>query len=73
MQTFSNGYPAETRPLPIALAHCMVVCKPGRDIARMLILNRLFNSLDLAGRLQTKAELAACRDAARNKRQAVVS
>lgn len=60
------------RPLPIALAHSLVVCKPGRDIARLLILNRLFNGLTLADAIRCRNEIQRCRAAVRGELLAVV-
>lgn len=64
---------SDRRPLAIALAHCMVVCRPGRDIARLLILNRIHDGNSFAQQLQTRAELQRCRQAVRGELLAVVS
>lgn len=64
---------SDRRPLGIALAHAMVVCKPGRDIARLLILNRLFQGSTWAVQAQCRAELTRCRQAVRGELLAMVS
>lgn len=64
---------AGVRALPVALAHEMAKCKAGRDYARLEILNRIFNTLDNACKLATRAELRECRAAIRGERLAVVS
>jgi hypothetical protein len=62
----------ERRPLGIALAHTMVVCKPGRDIGRLLILNRLFAGSKPLVQVQCRGELARCRAAVRGELLAMV-
>lgn len=59
------------RELPMALAHCMVKGRPGTP--RMVLLNKIFVSLDLAGAIQCRAELRRCRNAIVDQTPAVVS
>lgn len=59
------------RELPMALAHCMVKGRPGTP--RMVLLNKIFVSLDLAGAIQCRAELRRCRNAIVDQTHAVVS
>jgi hypothetical protein len=54
---------AEPRPMWQALAHQLVLCKPGD--ARLPLLNRLYLDMSYADRLRTLAELHACRQARR--------
>ena len=58
------------RELPIALAHCMVKAHPGSP--RMELLNRIFNTLDMAYAIQCRAELRRCRAAIAFPQPAVV-
>lgn len=59
------------RPLPVALAHCLVQAQPGT--ARMELLNRIYNTLDLAGGIVCKGELRRCRDHIANPQEAEIS
>lgn len=59
------------RPLPIALAHALVACKPGAP--RLELLNRIFRGLDNAGRLTCFAEMRECQRAKRGELEAVVA
>lgn len=62
-----------TRTLPHALAHCMAACRPGRDIARLLILNRLYAGCTWSQRQECRVELVRCRQAQRGEVLAVVA
>ena len=61
---------ANVRPLPVALAHCMIRAKPGT--ARMDLLNKLFRSTLPAAQMFARVEMAECRAAIRGEREAVV-
>lgn len=73
MRLFSNGYSAEIRPLPIALAHEMAKCKVGRDYARLAVLNRIWDRFNSRERIMCRAELRLCRQGQRGELLAVVS
>lgn len=60
----------DVRPLPVALAHCMIRAKPGTE--RMELLNKLFRSTLPAAQMFTRVEMAECRAAIRGEREAVV-
>lgn len=64
---------ARARPFPIALAHALAKCKPGRDAERLELLNRLFAGLKPAPRIHCREELAECRAAQGGRRLAAVS
>lgn len=72
MRTFSNGYNAEIRPLPVAMAHEMAKCKVGRDYARLAVLNRVFSSFNSRDRIMCQVELRLCRAGQRGQLLAVV-
>ena len=54
---------AEPRPLPIALAQQLVLCRPGDP--RLPLLNGLFRDLSPADKLRCQGELYECRRARR--------
>lgn len=57
--------------LPVALGRRMANTKLGSTAWPML--HRLYNALDLAGKLACRGELAACRAAVRNPAEARVA
>ncbi len=42
------------RPLSLALAHLMAVCKPGREPQRLELLNRIFGRMNHAAQMQCR-------------------
>lgn len=59
-----------SRPLGIALAHCMMTAKPGTE--RMDLLNRIYGGCSWQQNAVTRCELARCRAAVRGQTEAVV-
>lgn len=73
MHNSATDAAADIRPLGIALAHSMAICRPGRDLGRMMILNRLYLGSKPLVQLACRAELQRCRAAVRGQLLAVVS
>lgn len=59
-----------SRPLGIALAHCMMTAKPGTE--RMDLLNKIYQGCHWKENAVTRCELARCRAAVRGQTEAEV-
>lgn len=62
-----------SRELGVALAHCMGVCKPGRHVARLELLNKVYRDSGLWVQLQCRGELKAMRIAKSGQVEAKVA